>query len=122
MPFPNCECVRSFQTCLKKLNTKISNEFSLIYSINTTKCFSNERSIVKCNKHEQSPDTNLLKFSTFAEREKYFKRCILYELDKNQSIKLQLFDVPFSEITGMLMKLFNDTFYLTVFQIYARFI
>lgn len=99
--FPICECVRSFKTCLENINTEISNEFSLLYSINTTKCLSNEHPMIKCNKYEAIPSTDYLKISSFIEREKYFKRCSMYELDRNQQTQLQPFDVTFKEDTGM---------------------
>lgn len=100
VPISNCECVSFFQTCLKNLNTKISNEFLLIYSINTTKCHSNKHPIIKCIKYEETPETSLIKLSTFAEREKYFKRCTSYELDGTRKTESQLFDVAFNETTG----------------------
>lgn len=92
-PLWHCECVDSFYTCLNNLNTTISNEFVFIHSINTTKCFLNDHPIIKCNKFETYSDLQLFKLSNFDEREKYFKRCIKYELDQNRTEEMQIFDV-----------------------------
>lgn len=96
--FWHCDCVRSFQTCLNNLNTKLSNEFAFIYSINTTKCFSNDHPIVKCNIFEENPESvkTFFELANLEEREKYFKRCKSYELDESVRKELQLFDIPFN--------------------------
>lgn len=106
----DCECVHSFQTCLKSLNTSLSNEVAFIYSINATKCHSSDHPIIKCTsiKFETyaEPNVQFVRFMNSAEREKYFKRCVKYELDEIRPQQLQIFDVPFNEyamstITGM---------------------
>lgn len=95
----HCDCVRSFQICLKNLNTTLSNELNFIHSINTTKCFSKDHPIDKCITFEKYPDAmvQLFKFINSDDREKYLKRCTKYELDRNREKKLQIFDIPFNE-------------------------
>lgn len=97
-PYWHCECVSSFYTCLNNLNTTVSIEFALIHSINTTKCLSNDYPIVQCKKFEIYSDSisQLFKFDNSDEHEKYFKRCISYQLDRNLKKELQIFDIPFN--------------------------
>lgn len=103
-PYWHCDCVWSFKTCLNNLNTTVSNEFAFIHSINTTKCLSNDYPIVKCKKFEEYTMSQLFEFDNSDDREKYLKRCIEYELDRNKKKELQIFDMPFKSksITGML--------------------
>lgn len=42
----HCNCVQSFQHCLKSLNTSLSNELYSTFALNATKCISNEQKIV----------------------------------------------------------------------------
>lgn len=102
-PLWHCECVRSFQTCLNNLNTSLSNEFAFIHSINTKKCFSKDYPIVKCDRFEKYPDSisEIFKFVNLDEREQYFKRCIIYELDRNRRKELQIFDMPLNVYYAM---------------------
>lgn len=104
--FSNCECVWQFQTCLNNLNTTTANELSLLFLINTTKCLSNEYPIIKCNRHEDIRDEEL-NLSNLYEREKYLKRCIVYEIDRSRKKELQFFDVPLyaNTTTGMFSKI-----------------
>lgn len=102
-PLWHCECIRSFYTCLNNLNTTLSNEFAVIHSINTTKCISNDYPIVKCNKFEKYTDSisQLFEIDNFNEGEEYFKRCVVYELDRNRKKELQIFDMPFNSKSGI---------------------
>lgn len=95
----HCACVSSFQTCLKKLNTSLSNEVNFVHSINTTTCFAKDYPIVKCIKFEKYSDTmeQLFEIIDSDNKEKYNKRCVKYELDQNREKELQIFDVPLNE-------------------------
>lgn len=94
---PHCECVHSFRSCLKNLNTSLSNELASIHSINITQCLALDYPMIKCAKFEEysiSTDERLGSMSS-TELNRFFDRCIKYELDENQPQKLQLFDIPF---------------------------
>ncbi|XP_031616408.1 uncharacterized protein LOC116336600 [Contarinia nasturtii] len=95
----HCECLHSFQICLKNLNTSLSNEVAFIHSLNATNCYSNDHKIIKCIKFEtySSSKHHLFSFMNVAEREKYLKRCTKYELDENKPKYLQIFDVPLND-------------------------
>lgn len=96
--FRHCECMHSFQICLKNLNTSLSNEVAFIHSINATKCYSKDHPIIKCIKFETYSESNaqLFTFMNLTEREKYFRRCLKYELDESQPEHFQIFDMPFN--------------------------
>lgn len=104
----HCECVNSFKMCSETLNTSLFEEFVFIFSINATKCFSLDYPIVKCIKFESYSESKnqLFRLSGSIEREKYFNRCLKYELDYSRAKQLQMFDLPFNNIvmsasTGM---------------------
>lgn len=99
---PHCECVSSFQVCLKNLNTSLSNEVSLLYSINATKCYSHDHPTTKCIQfgiyytYSENIKDQLLKLN-IAEREKFFNRCTKYALDESRRKQLQILDVKFDD-------------------------
>lgn len=101
-----CGCVKLFKTCLKNLNTSLSNEVSFIHAINTTKCFSKVHPIIKCIELEEYSDeiVKLFKFTNLNERAKYFRRCVKYELDQDEKEELQIFDMPFNDDIGRIFK------------------
>lgn len=35
----HCDCIHSFQLCLQRANTSLSNEFAFMHSINSTRCY-----------------------------------------------------------------------------------
>lgn len=98
--FWNCACVRLFQICLQNVNTTLSNELAFVHAINSTKCVSKDHPIVKCVKFEEYAEiTRKLPISvSLIEHEKYFKRCVKYELNQSIGRVLQTFDVPFNAI------------------------
>lgn len=98
--YSNCDCAISFLTCLKNLNTDLSNELSLMFTINNTKCYSNDHPIVNCVKYEEINNINLMNFTKIDERENYFKRCSKYNVDPTQKKRLQFFDLPFNKSSG----------------------
>lgn len=53
----------------------------------------------KCTKFETYAESThkFLRFLNSAEREKYFKRCVEYELDESRPQQLQIFDMPSSD-------------------------
>lgn len=83
---------------LKKvlMNVEINMQIPNNQRVNSSQfqCFSNDHPIVKCNKFEIYPVSELFKFDNLDEREKYLKRCIAYELDPNRKKELQIFDMP----------------------------
>lgn len=93
---PHCECIYSFRTCLGHLNNSLTNKFTHIHSINTTKCYANDYPIVKCSKFDEltNDEVEFLKFSNSDEHEKYFNRCSKYHLDETKPQQLQLYDLP----------------------------
>lgn len=110
-PLWNCECINSFYTCLDNVNTTTSNKFALIHSINTTECYQYDYPIIQCERFQEYSNIQtflslaLLKFYNSDQLEKYFKRCMIYKLDRNRGKILQNFDVPFStQTTGNIFK------------------
>lgn len=93
----HCDCLHSYRICLKHLNTTISNKINFVYSLNTTKCYSNDHPIIKCIEFEKYPDTMSFKMINHDEHEKYFKRCLKYAVDQNRKKELQIFDMPLNE-------------------------
>lgn len=97
----HCDCVHSFQICLKNLNTSVSNKVNFVHSLNTVTCFSKDHPIVMCIEFERYSDIMIQLFETFTPEEKdeerNFKRCIKYALDQKRKKVLQLFDVSFNE-------------------------
>lgn len=135
----HCECVHSFRTCLKNLNSIPSNELSFLHSMNTSKCYAKENPIIKCVKKETYSISQIqfLQFIDSIQHRKYVDRCSKYELDQSQPKKLQLFDLPLSsylemsETTGMLVccltnKIYKYLVLLTfletnsIFQLFGR--
>lgn len=118
----HCECVHSFRTCLKKLNSILSNELSFLHSINTSKCYAIDNPIIKCIKTESysRSEIQFLLFINAIQRRTFVDRCSKYELDQSQQKKLQLFDLPLSsylglyETTGMLFR-FKHLFLFCLF-------
>lgn len=94
----HCDCVHSFQICLKNLNTSLSNQLAFIHSINATKCYAQDYPAIECINHETYPDA-LLRLVNSAERERFFNRCLNYDFDFSQLQKVQMFDVPFNNYT-----------------------
>lgn len=97
---PHCECMHSFQTCLDSLNNSLSEDFTYIHSINTIKCYSKDYPIVKCLKFDELTSAEdaylhgVYEFSNSDEFEKYFNRCLKYDLDETKPQQLQLYDLP----------------------------
>lgn len=92
----HCECLYSFQNCLKDLNSTLSNEIGLLHSMDVTKCYSKDHPINKCAAIENY--IQIINGSTFFEamnRTEHFNRCLKYDLNRNQPKTLQLFDAPF---------------------------
>lgn len=94
--FGHCGCIRLFQTCLKNVNTSLSNEVAFFYSMNTTKCYTKIHPVIKCVKFESYPESKALfhRFVNSAESQNFFNRCSKYELNDNQPRQLQLIDSP----------------------------
>lgn len=120
-----CECVQSFQKCLRNLNQTLSNEVAFIHSLNATKCFTTIHPIIKCIKFEQHSESTdqIIKFTTMNERENYFKRCTKYELDLSRKEELQIIDLPFIDKTGRLFhktKQHYEPLFIFLFDIYLH--
>lgn len=94
----HCECVHTFRTCLRNLNTTASNELSFIHSLHATKCYAKDHPIVKCVKIEtfSEPHAQFFQIMDSNIRERFHYRCSNYELDKTQPQRIQLFDLQFS--------------------------
>lgn len=93
----HCDCVMSFRTCLKKLNTSLSSNLAFIHSINATKCYAKDYPIVKCAKQEEitGSASQHLRFTNLTLPDTFFNRCTKYEFDESQPKKLQILDLPF---------------------------
>lgn len=94
----HCGCIHLFQICLKNLNTSLSNEVVFIHAINASKCYSKDHPINKCIQFETYADSNVewLRLIDSDERQKYFSRCVKYDLNTSLPQQLQTFDVPFN--------------------------
>lgn len=91
----HCECVHSFENCLKNLNSSLSNKFAFLYAVNTSKCYAIDHPIIKCKKFDAQ--LNELKAAPlFKVMNSAFIRCIEYVIDQSQPKELQIFDVPFN--------------------------
>lgn len=96
----HCDCVRLFQICLKNLNSSLSNEVALLYSLNARECYSEDHPNTGCTQFEHISDeikVQLSRFMKSSERETYFKRCVQYALDKSQPKRIQIIDAPFND-------------------------
>lgn len=96
----HCGCENSFKKCLSNLNTTLSNEIAFMHSLNSTKCYTRDHPIIKCNQtfneHSELKSAPLLGLMNSTEREMFLKRCLKYDVDKSQPQQLQVFDVPFN--------------------------
>lgn len=93
----HCDCEYFFDTCLKNLNTTLSNALRIIHTVNTPKCYANDYPIINC-----------------IDREKPSNRCTKYELDESKAKIMQLFDLSYHQTsrTAISGKNFGATFFL----------